>query len=105
MYFVMMAQMGGEIKLHGFGSDVHESVHGWLTEAQRRKTFLKKPGGGGGDPNSGGEVKVTRAAAPDDALASGTSHGSMLMTAHPQPPDLDEIVTVDGGHHGLRRTR
>ena len=98
-----MAQMGGEIKLHGFGSDVHESVHGWLTEAQR-KTFLKKPGGGG-DPNSGGEVKVTRAAAPDDALASGTSHGSMLMTAHPQPPDLDEIVTVDGGHHGLRRTR
>ena len=47
----MMAQMGGEIKLHGFGSDVHESVHGWLTEAQRRKTLLKKPGGGdGGDP-------------------------------------------------------
>ena len=101
----MMAQMGGEIKLHGFGSDVHESVHGWLTEAQRRKTFWKKPEGGGGDPDSGGEVKVPRSAAPDDELAAGTSRGSMLMTAHPQPPDLDEIVTVDGGHHGLRRTR
>ncbi|XP_039844040.1 MLO-like protein 13 isoform X2 [Panicum virgatum] len=102
--YAIVTHMGGEIKLHGFGSDVHESVHGWLTEAQRRKTFLKKPGGGG-DPNSGGEVKVTRAAALDDELASGTSRGSMLMTAHPPTPDLDEIVTVDGGHHGLRRTR
>ena len=101
--FLMITQMDGEIKMHGFGfgSDVHESVHGWLTEAQRRKTLLKKPGGGdGGDPDSGGEVKVTRAAAADER-AAGTSRG-MLMTAHPPPPDLDEIVTVDGGYHGLR---
>ncbi|PUZ59973.1 hypothetical protein GQ55_4G086100 [Panicum hallii var. hallii] len=101
--YAIVTHMGGEIKLHGFGSDVHESVQGWLTEAQRRKTFLKKAGAGAGDPDpdSGGEVKlkVTRAAAPDERTA-GTSRG-MLMTAHP-PPDLDEIVTVDGGYHGLR---
>ncbi|RLN12666.1 MLO-like protein 13 [Panicum miliaceum] len=95
--FFFWVLMGGEIKLHGFGSDVHESVHGWLTEAQRRNTFLKKAAAGGDpDLDSGGEVKVTRAVAAPDERTAGTSRG-MLMTAHPPPPDLDEIVTVDGG--------
>jgi mlo protein len=100
--------MGGEIKLHGFGSDVHESVHGWL--AQRKKTFWNKAGGGDPDPNpspnpnpnpdSGGDVKVTRAS-PNERMGS-----SRHMLAAAPPPDLDEIVTVDGDdvHDGrLRR--
>jgi mlo protein len=31
----VMIQMTGEIKLHGLGSGVHESVHGWLAEVAR----------------------------------------------------------------------
>ena len=35
----VMIQMTGEIKLHGLGSGVHESVHGWLAEG--KKPFSK----------------------------------------------------------------
>ena len=73
----VMIQMTGEIKLHGLGSGVHESVHGWLAER-------KKP-----DADSGGEAEVTRLAPKE---RSGSSR-NMLMA--PAPPVLDEIVTVD----------
>jgi mlo protein len=76
-FVFVMIQMTGEINLHGIGSDVHESVHGWL--AERKKT----------DADSGGEVGVTRQA-PKERPGSSRN---MLMA--PAPPVLDEIVTVD----------
>ena len=79
-------QMTGEIKLHGFGSGVHEGVHGWL--AERKKPFSKKTGGDP-DTDSGGEAEVTRRAPKEQ---SGSSP-NMLMA--PASPVLDEIVTVD----------
>ncbi|KAF8687735.1 hypothetical protein HU200_042665 [Digitaria exilis] len=95
--YAIVTHMGGEIKLHGFGSDVHESVYGWITG--RKKTFLNKTGG---DPGSGGEGKVIRAA-PNEL--TGSSRNMLTTTPPPPPPpDLDEIVTVDDvDHGGLRR--
>lgn len=81
-----MIQMTGEIKLHGLGSGVHESVHDWL--AVRKKPFSKRTSGDP-DADSGGEVEVTRLA-PKERLESSRD---MLMA--PAPPVLDEIVTVD----------
>ncbi|XP_066372261.1 MLO-like protein 13 isoform X1 [Miscanthus floridulus] len=75
--YAIVTHMTGEIKLHGLGSGVHESVHGWLAER-------KKP-----DADSGGEAEVTRLAPKE---RSGSSR-NMLMA--PAPPVLDEIVTVD----------
>ncbi|CAL5053708.1 unnamed protein product [Urochloa decumbens] len=92
--YAIVTHMGGEFKLHGFASDVHESVHGWITQ--------RKQHGGGDhhDPDSGGEVEadveVTRAA-PNERMGSSRS---MLRAA---AADLDEIVTVDVVHGGFRR--
>lgn len=93
--YAIVTHMSGEIKLHGFGSDVQGSVHDWLADLQRKKPWRKKASAGGGpEPDSGGEVEVTRAP-PTERV------GSSLMVASP-PPDLDEIVTVDDGW-GRRR--
>ncbi|KAL6603839.1 hypothetical protein ACP70R_044200 [Stipagrostis hirtigluma subsp. patula] len=91
----VIIQMGGDIKLQAFGSDVHDSVRSWASGARR-----KNPDGG--DPNPGTEVEVTRA--PNERFGSGSSLAAMLTAA--PPPDLDEIVTVDDGSchgHGDRR--
>ncbi|CAN6216344.1 unnamed protein product [Urochloa humidicola] len=92
--YAIVTHMGGEIKLHGFGSDVHESVLGWI--APRKKTLWKQHGGSDDhhDPDSGGEVKVARAAAPNERMGSSQS----MLTVAPPPPDLNEIVTVDDVH-------
>jgi mlo protein len=81
-----MIQMTGEIKLHGLGSGVHESVHGWL--AVRKKPFSKRTSGGP-DADFGGDVEATRLASKD---LSGSSSNKLMASV---PPFLDEIVTVD----------
>ncbi|KAJ1259879.1 hypothetical protein BS78_10G189600 [Paspalum vaginatum] len=87
--YAIVTHMSGEIKLHGFGSDVVGSVHGWLTDRQRKKTFWKKAGGGDPDPpDPGAEAEVARA--PTEQPGS-----SRRVLAASPPPDLDEIVTVD----------
>jgi mlo protein len=80
----VMIQMTGQIKLHGFGSRVHESVHGWIGLRKKPFSFWKIPGG---DPNadSGREADVTRRVAKE---RSGSSRSMPMAPA-------DEIVTVD----------
>jgi mlo protein len=76
----VMIQMTGEIKLHGIGSNVHESVIGWLAERNRT--------GGDPDTDSGGKAEVTRWAPKE---RSGSSRNMLIA---PTPPILNEIVTV-----------
>ncbi|WVZ79421.1 hypothetical protein U9M48_027001 [Paspalum notatum var. saurae] len=100
--YAIVNHMSGEIKLHGFGSDVVGSVHGWFTDHQRKKTLRKKAGGDPDPPDPGakgeGEVEVARA--PAERPGSPRS----MLAASP-PADLDEIVTVDddGGAASTRR--
>jgi mlo protein len=74
-----MTQMGWDIKLHGFGSSVHESVKSWFDEATR-KTTMKNTGGDDADPDSGAEVDVTHA--PNERFGSSRS----MLTATPSSP-------------------
>lgn len=55
--------MSGDIKLQGLGSDIKESVDGWVTSAQRRKDSDER------DPEA--EVDVTRA--PNERFGSSRS--------------------------------
>ncbi|OQU76693.1 hypothetical protein SORBI_3010G189600 [Sorghum bicolor] len=84
--YTIVTNMTGEIKLHGLGSGVHESVHGWL--AVRKKPFSKRTSGGP-DADFGGDVEATRLASKD---LSGSSSNKLMASV---PPFLDEIVTVD----------
>ncbi|NP_001105661.1 barley mlo defense gene homolog 7 [Zea mays] len=82
--YAIVTHMTGQIKLHGFGSRVHESVHGWIGLRKKPFSFWKIPGG---DPNadSGREADVTRRVAKE---RSGSSRSMPMAPA-------DEIVTVD----------